>query len=204
MGGASACDLGVRWRPPQRRYREILIEVRRLLDGSDRKLLQAFGIIRALRGASPEYFDRQAIRKTREDAREIIGALDHLEDLLRSATLGPELRLRLGLDTAGMIPEHAANAPAWRLMTALNEVRDLCQQGDINQPAADQVRIWCARIAYSLMDRFSTEEATSGSADSPYRVLASLLYEVLTGEAERDLKRACDQHLREMRMLQAN
>lgn len=199
MGGALARDLEVNWTSTQHRYREILKEMEGFFDRGEHKVLRAVGIIRALRLTSPEHFDRKAIRKTREDAREITRALDHLDDLLRSATMGAELRLRLGLDQPGLLPKHAGNAPAGRLMIALQEVRELCEHGGANQPSADQVRIWCARIAFTLLHLFSNKEPTSGSADSPYRALAGLLYEVLTGEQGRDLKRACDDHLRSLR-----
>jgi hypothetical protein len=188
----------ITWRRPQRRYRSILVRVRELLPGNgDRRRLGAYGVIRALRRANSEYLDREAIRKTREDARAVIGAIAHLDETLRLSTLAPELRLRIGL---GISEDdvHAANSPAIRLLRSLEEVRALCEEGELNQPPTDQTKIWCARIAFSLMHQFSDEKVTSGSPDSTYRVLTGLLYEVLTGEAERDLKRACDDHLRAM------
>jgi hypothetical protein len=187
----------VKWQRSQRRYRKILVEIRELLHvHDDRRFLTACGIIRALRRATPEHFEREAIRKTREDAQAIIREIGRIDGLLRSATLAPELRLRLSLDAA------VADAPVARLLSALNEVRELCQAGDDNQPSTDQVRTWCARIAYTLMHRYSDERPTSGSPRSTYRVIASLLYEILTGERERDLKRACDDHLRGIRALE--
>jgi hypothetical protein len=200
----------VRWRRPQRRYRELLVRLRTLLNGGDRKLLclrigrhrkfrQACGIVRALRQASPDYFDREAIRKTRDDARKIIGLIDRLDEALRSRGLAPELRMRLALEVDS--DAHAANAPAGRLLVALGEVRELCQAGDDNQPSADQVRIWCARVAFTLMHQFSEEKPTSGSPDSTYRAIAGLLYEILTGERDRDLERACEDHLRSLRSI---
>lgn len=206
MGGAPARDCAVRWRRPQRRYRKILTEVRALLNGGDRKLRGlrvgdrsfrgACETIRALRRASPEHFNREAIRKTRDDARSIAGLIDRIEDALTSESLAPELRLRLSLNAEA---DRATNSPGRRLLMVLNEVRALCQAGEENQPSADQVRIWCARTAYSLMFKFSEEHITSGSPDSAYRAIAGFLYEVLTGEANRDLKRACDDHLQAMR-----
>jgi len=201
MGGAPARDRAVKWRRPQRRYRKILIEVRALLGlraGGDRSFQQACGIIRALRRAAPEHLDREAIRKTRDQARTIVGLIDRLEKALTSDGLTAELHLRLALEAQS---GSTTNGPAQRLFVALDEVRQLCQAGDENQPAADQVRLWCARIAYSLMSRFSEQEITSGSPDSTYRAIAGLLYEVLTGEADRDLKRACDDHLQGMRSI---
>jgi hypothetical protein len=37
----------------------------------------------------------------------------------------------------------------------------------------------------------------SGTQDGPFRAIASLLYEAITGEADLDLKRACDSVLRD-------
>ena len=204
MGGASACDRAVNWRPPQRRYRKILIELRELLQlsATDRRFLEACGIIRALRRSSPEYLNREAIRKTRDDARTIIDLIDCLEEKLRSQTLAAEIRLRIGLEMGE--GAHAGNTPAGRLLIALREVRELCHAAETNQPSADPVRIWCASIAYSLMHSFSEEAPTSGSLRSPYRLITALLYEVLTGEAGRDLKRACDEYLRGLRALQSD
>ena len=184
----------MKWR---RRYRTILIEVRAQLTSGDQNFPQICGLIRALRRASPEYFDREAIRNTREDARMVTGAIDRLVGALSSTTLAPELRLRLALDAVA--DDIALNSPTTRLLLALKEVRELCQAGSDNQPSADQVRIWCARIAYILMYRFSEEDPSSGSPLSSYRIIATLLYEILTGERDRDLKRACDDHLRGMK-----
>ena len=91
--------------------------------------------------------------------------------------------------------------PVPRLIEALNAVRDLCQAGADNQPSTDQVKIWCARIAFTLLQLLD-RESSSGSADSPYRVIAGLLYEILTGEQGRDLKRACDDYLSSIRSMQ--
>lgn len=209
MGGAPTRDRSVKWRGPQRRYRNILAELRAALNGGDRQLVQlrvggdqkfrqACAIIRTLRRASPEYFDREAIRKTRDEARDIVRFIDRLDRALRPEALSPELRLRLALEVEA---RKSTNSPGQRLLASLSEVRELCQAGDDNQPSADQVRIWCARIAYSLMHRFSDEPITSGSPDSTYRAIAGLLYEVLTGERDRDLKRACDEHLQGMRSI---
>lgn len=88
-----------------------------------------------------------------------------------------------------------------RLLGSLEAVENICEQADMNQPRDDQVKIWCAKIGFTLMVRFSDGIPTSGSASSPYRIVTGLLYEVLTGEGGRDLKRACDDELRLMRPL---
>jgi hypothetical protein len=188
VGGALARDSGVtltkkRWRTEQRRYHEILREIRSHLsrDGM-------CGVVRLLRRTAPDYLTKDSVRKTRDDARTMTQAVERLGELLHQETLSPELRLRLE-------PERE------RLLNSLDEVKRICVQAEVNQPGNDPVRIWCARIAFTLLNSFSNETPSSGSADSRYRVITSLLYEILTGEQGRDLKRACDEHLKAMRPL---
>ena len=43
----------------------------------------------------PKFFGREAIRKTRDDARAVMKAIDDLTSLMAAKTLSPELRVRL-------------------------------------------------------------------------------------------------------------
>jgi hypothetical protein len=61
----------------------------------------------------------------------------------------------------------------------------------------------CAQSAYAIIERFSDRPPT-GTVDGPLRTVASLLYEVATGKAEVDLKRACDATLKRMRVRDKN
>jgi hypothetical protein len=170
-----------KWRKEQRRYREILREIRSHLTRNG-----MCAIVRLLRRTTPEFLERNAIQKVRDDADSISKLATKLSELLERSTLAPEMRLRLE-------PEKDA------LLRGLRAVREICEQADQNQPRTDQVLAWCARIAFTLLFRFSDQTPTSGSVQSPYRVVASLLYEVLTGEHGHDLRRACDEHLKGMR-----
>jgi hypothetical protein len=170
-----------KWRKEQRRYREILREIRSHLTRNG-----LCGVVRLLRRTTPEFLERNAIQKVRDDADAIAKLATKLSELLERATLAPEMQLRLA-------PEKDA------LLRGLRAVQGICEQADQNQPRTDQVLIWCAKIAFTLLFRFSDKMPTSGSAQSPYRVVASLLYEVLTGEHGCDLRRACDEHLKVMR-----
>lgn len=186
MGGASARDSQVtpgkrQWGRAQRRYHEILREIRSHLSRNG-----MCGVVRLLRRAAPEYLEREAIEKTRDDAREIEKLATKLSELLARTTLAPELRIRLGPN------RH-------RLLADLEEIRRICGEAEKNQPGTDQLLLWCARIAYTLVYRFSEKMPTSGSPRSPYRVTASLLYEALTGEPGHDLRRACDAYLKATR-----
>jgi hypothetical protein len=170
-----------KWRKEQRRYLDILREIRTHLTRNG-----MCSIVRALRRATPEYLERGAIDKTRDEAREIAGLAKKMGALLTRSTIAPELRLRMQLEMES-------------LLASLEAVRHQCLEAEKNQPGSDQILLWCARIAFTLVFRFSDKMPTSGSARSPYRVVASLLYEVTTGEQGHDLKRACDAHLKAMR-----
>jgi hypothetical protein len=133
-----------------------------------------------------EFFHREAIRKTRDDARAIIKLISKLEKLVSEKTLSPELRLRLG-DHGRLIGSATdiANMPVPRLLDALKEVRGICQAADDNQPQTDEVKRWCALIAFRLIRAFSTNDPSAGSENTAYCTIAALLYESVTGKTER-------------------
>jgi hypothetical protein len=149
--------------------------------------------IERLRELVPNYFAREAIQKTREDARNILQSIDQLEKQLASKTLSPELQLRLHLDAKG--DQAVANAPGPRLRDALKTVRELCQAADDRQPQADQEKFWCATIALSLINDFSKKRPTAGSVKTPYCAIAGLLYQSVTGREE-SLRGVCQDVLR--------
>lgn len=131
----------------------------------------------------PDFFDRDAIRKTRDDARDIIKSVDRLKEHLLAKTFSPELRMRLDVRRS-------------RLLDALNEARDICQAADENQPQADQVKLWCAQIAIRLMLDFSLSRPAAGSGNTEYCRIASLLYESVTGDRDENLRHICQDVLR--------
>lgn len=189
-------------RKVRRRYKEILHAIFEHLEVKDTKLGNFHGvceIIRTLRQDAPNYLDRNSIRKTRDDARTIVQSIGDLESHFRRTTLSPELRIRLGLNIVHS-PDEVGNMPVPRLLVALKAVRDICEAAERGQPSDDQVKIWCARIAHTLMVRFSNEKPSSGSEQSSYRVIAGLLFESLTGIRGHDLRRACNDHLQAMRL----
>jgi hypothetical protein len=188
------------------RYKEILHEIFEHLEVKDTEPDNFHGvceIIRTLRRAAPDYLDRSSIRKTRDDARTILQSIAELKRHVQRSTLSPELKLRLGLDATGSSSE-IANMPVPRLLETLQIISEICEAADQGQPSEDPVKVWCAKVAHTLMFRFSDERRSSGSPRSSYRIIAGLLYEILTGEAHRDLKRACDNHLRAIRIMLRN
>jgi hypothetical protein len=58
-------------------------------------------------------------------------------------------------------------------------------------PEKDRAQRHCATLAYGLMSDFS-RRPIAGSTDGPYHSVATLLFELLTGRANGDLKRHCD------------
>lgn len=153
-----------------------------------------------LRIVVPDFFHRNAIRKTRSDARDIIKSIDNLAGQLSAKTLSPELRLRLG-DHSRVIgsPTDIVNMPLPLLLNALQQVRDLCHAADVNQPDKDQVKHWCARIALRLVLDFSKDDPTAGSAKTSYCTIASLLYQGVTEREGLELRRICQEILRPYR-----
>jgi hypothetical protein len=136
--------------------------------------------------AVPHFFSRDAIRKTRGDARDLIKLIDRLTKQLSAATLSPELRLRLGEhDRVIGSPADIGNMPVPRLLHALKEIRDICQAADDNQPQTDEVKRWCALIAFRLVRTFSSDDPSAGSDKTAYCIIAGLLYESVTGKEER-------------------
>jgi hypothetical protein len=153
-------------------------------------------ISRLRTAAVPDFFGREAIRKTRADAREIIKSIDHLKSKLSAKTLSPELRLRLGLHTSLIgSPCDIANMPVQRLLGGIEEVRAICQAANDNQPGADQVKLWCVRIALRLVLRHSIERPSAGSSNSAFCMIAGLLYQSVTGKKQQ-MRRICQEVLR--------
>jgi hypothetical protein len=162
--------------------------------------------IAQLRTTTADFHNRSAIRKTRDDARDIIETVNRLEDQLSSPTLSPEVRVRLGHHTSligarGRDPGGAGieNMPLPRLLAALETVRAICQAAAANQPAADQVKLRCARLALRLILQFSDlkeNKPSAGSNGANLCRIAGLLYEGVTGEREQSLRRVCQEVLR--------
>jgi hypothetical protein len=133
-----------------------------------------------LRETVPNFFDRKAIKKTRDDAREMLRSIDKVEEQLNAKTLSPELRLRL------------SHVP--HLVDTLKAVREICEAGAENQPNADQVKLWCAQVAMNLVVKFSDENPSAGSARSKYCEITDLLYWAVTRKKQ-SLRHICQDML---------
>lgn len=146
-----------------------------------------------------DFFSRDAIVKTRYDARDLMKSIAGLTEQLSAATLSPELRLRLGHhDRLIGSAADVANSPVPRLLAALQEVHDICALADRNQPKSDQVKRWCALIAFRLIRTFSAEDPSAGSDNTAYCTIAGLLYESVTRE-KAALRSICQNVLQQYR-----
>ena len=213
MGGASACDSAVTatddglveaitnelkpWSPQRRQLKTGFLEEKSKAEVMTEISNAVRGEIDRLRQIVPDYFSRDAIKKTRDEARNIAASIDRVAEQLSAKTLSPELRLRLGLDIPLTgDPSEITNMPVPRLLDALRAVCDLCQAAADNQPGADQIKLWCVRVALNLVLRFSKNRPSAGSPLTCYCIIASLLYESVTGEKGLPLRRICQDVLR--------
>src|SRR5262249_39667124 len=92
--------------------------------------------------------------------------------------------------------ERAHRVRANGFLTELRRLRKICAVKLGTHPNYDRSKHLSARWAYGLMEELSDGQIT-GTADKPLRNIASLLYAVVSGHQNADLKRACDDILRE-------
>jgi hypothetical protein len=124
--------------------------------------------IERLRDVTSDLFSREAIRRTRDDAKHLRADIIGLER--RIAKASPEMRLRLKL----FQPASDVVCHIHPLLRELAIARKECEAAIKAAPSTDPVKEWCARIAWDLMFRFSEEKRTS-SIKSPFRLIASYL-----------------------------
>jgi hypothetical protein len=144
-------------------------------------------------------FNREGQDAMVASARRIIAAVAGLQAQLEAA---PEL-LRNFLFTAPLAridpPQDllaARDQHRQSIVASLQGVRLDCERLVAQTkarpgPEGDRAQLHCARLAQLLMKRFSARKI-SGSEKGPFRLIAGLLYEALTGREEVDLKRHCD------------
>jgi hypothetical protein len=157
--------------------------------------------------------DRSLIR---DHAKKLDAALGKVEELLASCPGGLAGHLFSPLPppiwTEGddlsvkILPEeelkHRLQARWNSLAVELKRLRRICARaidpGFGLHPNYDQDKHACAWFAFNLMRNLSDHEIT-GTEDGSFRTITSLLFEALSGHQDADLKRACDDVLREDR-----
>jgi hypothetical protein len=140
--------------------------------------------VRLLQAVAQDFFSRSAVNKARDDAEKLLADIKRIER--RIANVSPELRARLKLQT---------DAPS-ALRDELERLREECKCAASAE--SELIREQCARTAWLLVQLFSQKEPAS-SENNPHRNVTSLVYEAVTGQAEKDLRRACDKILDKVR-----
>ena len=69
---------------------------------------------------------------------------------------------------------------------------------DVNN-RRDWIKKFSAETTCNFFFFYSDKAPTSGRAESPMRIVAALVYEYLTGKAEQDLERSCEEALHKFR-----
>jgi hypothetical protein len=145
-------------------------------------------------------YDRRSIRK---HADRLGKAVRHVQKLL--ATSPPLLavflfdpRPALMLDDNLKI-ERAVSARAEALATELERLLEVCDRARNYgmHPNHDHAKELSAHLARILLQKYSEAKIT-GTENRPFRIIASRVYEVMCGQKDADLKRACDDVLRKM------
>jgi hypothetical protein len=159
-----------------------------------------------------EFFDPRPARK---HAEKLDKAISKVEMLLLSCpgTLGGYLFdpavlpfSKVGDDFGGPTPHNSfeetgsgIKGHADLLFAELTRLRKVCTILSFgNHPNFDVAKHQSARSAYDVMEKCSDRKIT-GTENQAFRIITALLYEVVSGQQDADLKRACDVILRRMR-----
>ena len=144
-------------------------------------------------------FDRRAIRK---HAKKLDRALSKVEELLVS---GPGLLAWVLFDPRPVLqgdyfpqgPLNRREMEARRIAfgAELKRLRDVCARDYGDHPNYDRAKRETASWSYDLMQGHSDRKIT-GTENQAFRTITGLLYEILSGQQDADLKRACDTELR--------
>ncbi len=121
---------------------------------------------------------------TRDHAKALLNTVIRLEkQIKRAAEQSPEMRIRTRGVDFGWLREECEDA-----IKARSSKRD-------------RIKERCARSALHLNLKFCEERPTSGSRESRFRKLTTLVYQAVTGEIDCDLECACENALRPYRAL---
>jgi hypothetical protein len=94
----------------------------------------------------------------------------------------------------------ALSFSACRLKDDVKRALDAAKQVKVRRARSDAFpKKLCAIYALDLMLELSPERRPSAAGDGPYLRTASLLWELLTGETEKDLGKQCRDHIKNLR-----
>jgi hypothetical protein len=145
-----------------------------------------------LRGVATDFLHRNAKVTTRLNAIDINKTIAKLRRQLRQAS--PELQMRL-------IPTHRP-----KLFHELAEIERECERAiktsKDERGRKNEIKQWCAVTAHKLIVKYSKNDPTSGSKNSPFRCVAGSLYSYCAQFNKiniPDLERACEAVLKSFR-----
>ena len=153
----------------------------------------------------PDEIDKR-IRKTLDGSRWVLARMDRSAIRENNAHIA---RLRA---TIRRFVDQISKAPApvrvsafsgrprpypWGILTGLEEMDQRLSAAKVSAKR-DPIKQFCAEMARDFF-LFYSKKPPSSSEDSPFRAVASLVYEYFTGKAEQDLERPCEAALRKIR-----
>jgi hypothetical protein len=129
--------------------------------------------IKLLASVTPDFLERDKIRKTRADARKIAATIQKLQEQIKRAA--PELRLHMGLDIPGTWgPFRTVQVGPHPLQRELERARENCEVAK-HQPGWDPITRVCAQIGVGLIRKYSATPPTGGRKGA-LRQIFSLLF----------------------------
>ncbi len=146
---------------------------------------------------------RDEIKALKRDAEKLVEAIGVFENTVQKSTANlhdflmtpPWERSRI-MSQDDLTAERISYKKA--LLNPLLQMRADCERvvaqiadEQTSGPEFDRGQRFCATLAYRVMERFS-ERPITGNPEGPYNIIASILYEALTGRREIDLRRHCD------------
>lgn len=146
-----------------------------------------------------QFFDRRAIRK---HAKKFDRALSKVEELLSSgpgllnlALFDPRPALQAGDYEYPEVRFREMEARRIAFGAELKRLRDVCARNYGVHPNYDHDKNRSAEFSYYLMQKHSDRKIT-GTENQAFRIITGFVYEIVSGQRDADLKRACDEVIR--------
>jgi hypothetical protein len=141
------------------------------------------------------YGDLPRITAVRRDSRDLTAAIDQITQLIQR--LHPFTREAL-FDGSAVAMGMSAPVELLRDLQLLRAGADFIALMKAPSPKLNRTKGLCAQQAYSLMRELS-KGSIVGTVESSFLRIATLLFEIVSGEPDASLKRACDTELRKRR-----
>jgi hypothetical protein len=139
-------------------------------------------------------------KQNKQYAMRLLDNLVALQDLLARAPAGFLWNLANWSEPKKLGTSLVKRQTQWKkLRETVNELVPQCKAAIRNPTGASPLTRWekthVAVNALSLMKHLSAKRPTAGTDNTPFCVIASLLFEAVTGEREASLRRACQRIL---------